>query len=246
MQQQHVAAARRLVEIGGGPHHGHAVGAPFLQHRRDDRPQFAPRRRIDADRRFVEQQQPRPRQQRAGQAELLLHAAGKLAGQTRGERAEPGEAQQPRDALGAQGARHRVQVGEQVEVLGDAQVLVEAEALRHVADRRMRRAASVAMSWPNTLMRPPAGRSRPAISRSSVVLPAPSGPTRPVIMPGWMVAEMPSSATCGAAPCAAGESVTQRVDDDDGLGHRTAGSPMVTGMPWRTPSSGFSTRMRSR
>ncbi len=138
MQQQHVAAARGLVEIGGGPHDGHAVRPALFQHRRHDRPQVAPRSRIDADRRFVEQQQPRPRQQRTGQAELLLHPAGKLTGQTRGEWAETGEAQQPRHALGAQGSGHRMQVGEQVEVLGDAQVLVEAEALRHVADRRMR------------------------------------------------------------------------------------------------------------
>ena len=32
VQQQHAAAARGLVEIGGGPDHGHAVGAAFLQH----------------------------------------------------------------------------------------------------------------------------------------------------------------------------------------------------------------------
>ncbi len=138
MQQQHVAAAGRLVEIGGGPHDGHSVGPPFLQHRGNDRPQIPARCGIHTDRRLVEQQQPRPRQQRAGQTELLLHPAGKLAGQTRGERAETGEAQQPRHALGAQSRGHRMQVGEQVEVLGDAQVLVEAEALRHVADRRMR------------------------------------------------------------------------------------------------------------
>ena len=138
MQQQHVAAAGRLVEIGGGPHDGHSVRPALFQHRRNDRPQVPTRSRIHTDRRFVEQQQPRPRQQRTGQAELLLHPAGKLTGQTRGEWAETGEAQQPRHPLGAQGRGHRMQVGEQVEVLGDAQVLVEAEALRHVADRRMR------------------------------------------------------------------------------------------------------------
>ena len=79
MQQQHAAAARRLVEIGGGPDHAHALGAALRQHRRDDRPELAARCRIDADRRLVQQQQARARQQRAGQAELLLHAAGQLA-----------------------------------------------------------------------------------------------------------------------------------------------------------------------
>jgi hypothetical protein len=41
VQQQHSAAARGLVEIGGGPDHGDPVGAAFFQHRRDDRPEFA-------------------------------------------------------------------------------------------------------------------------------------------------------------------------------------------------------------
>ena len=45
----------------------------------DDRPEFAARHRIDADRWLVQQQQARARQQRAGQAQLLLHAAGQLA-----------------------------------------------------------------------------------------------------------------------------------------------------------------------
>ena len=40
------------------------------------------------------------------------------------------------------------------------------------------------MSKPQTVIRPSSGRSSPARSRSSVVLPAPSGPTRPVTWPG--------------------------------------------------------------
>ena len=196
VQQQHAAAAGGLVEIGGGPDHGHAVGAAFLQHGGDDRPEFAARQRIDADRRLVQQQQARAGQQRAGQAELLLHAAGQLARQPRGEWRQAGEAQQPRDARGAQIARHGMQVGEQVEVFRDAEVLVQAERLRHIADRGMHRGCvgrHVVAEHRARCRR--VGRSRPAISRSSVVLPAPSGPTRPVMMPGSMRASMPSSAT---------------------------------------------------
>ena len=49
----------------------------------DHLPELAPRDRIDADARLVEQQQARLAQQRAGKAELLLHAAGELAGEPR-------------------------------------------------------------------------------------------------------------------------------------------------------------------
>ena len=41
VQQQYLPAARRLIEVGGGPDHGHAFVAAFLQHRRHDRPEFA-------------------------------------------------------------------------------------------------------------------------------------------------------------------------------------------------------------
>jgi hypothetical protein len=138
VQQQHLAAACGLVEVGGGPDHSHPIGAPFLQHGRDDCPEFPTRGWINADRRLIEQQQPGPRQQRTGQTEFLFHPSGKLAGQTFRERTKAGETQQPQHTLGAHCRAHGMQIGEQVEVLGYAQVFVQAEALRHVADRRMR------------------------------------------------------------------------------------------------------------
>ena len=60
----------------------------FVNQSQDDLPQLPARQRIDADRRLVEQQQLRRTDQRAGQAELLLHAAGQPAGQAVGEAAE--------------------------------------------------------------------------------------------------------------------------------------------------------------
>ena len=69
------------------------------QHRRHDAPQLAPRNRVHADRRFIQQQHARSRQQGAGQSQFLLHAAGKLACQPRGEGRQPGEIQQHLAAL---------------------------------------------------------------------------------------------------------------------------------------------------
>jgi hypothetical protein len=69
----------------------------------------------------------------------LLHASGQLAREARSERRQAGEAQQPLDTRGAQVARHGMQVGEQVEVFRDAEVFVQAEDLRHVANRGMHR-----------------------------------------------------------------------------------------------------------
>ena len=97
-------------------------------------PQLPPRQRIDADARLVEQQQVRGSHQRAGQAQLLLHAAGELARGPRGERRQVGHREQPSEALRADRLRYAVQVGVEIEVLLNAQVLVEPKALRHVAD----------------------------------------------------------------------------------------------------------------
>jgi hypothetical protein len=97
-------------------------------------PELAPRQRIDAHRRLVEQQQLGRSHQCAGEAELLLHAARELAGRAIGEAGEVGHRQQPLVALAAFLARYAVQVGVEVEVLLHAQVLVQAESLRHVAD----------------------------------------------------------------------------------------------------------------
>ncbi len=77
----------RLVEVGGAEQDRQSLIVHELE---DDVPQFAARQRIDADRRLVEQQQLGPADQRAGQAELLLHAAREPAGQAVGEWAERG------------------------------------------------------------------------------------------------------------------------------------------------------------
>ena len=85
-------AALGLVEVRGADQHRQALSSTSCC---DDLPQLAPRQRIDADRRLVEQQQLGRAHQRAGQAELLLHAAGELARRPRGERPEVGHLHQP-------------------------------------------------------------------------------------------------------------------------------------------------------
>ena len=93
MQHDDVAAPFGLVEIGRAEQHGQALLADEMQ---DDLPQLAARQRIDADRRLVEEEQVGRAHQRAGEAELLLHAAGKPAGKTPGERPEIGHLHQAR------------------------------------------------------------------------------------------------------------------------------------------------------
>ena len=81
--------------------------------------------------------------QGAAQAELLLHAAGQLAGRPVGEAAQPDTVQQLGDAALALGSAEAEQPGEEVGVLEDRQRRVEvlAQALRHVGDARAGRPA---------------------------------------------------------------------------------------------------------
>ncbi len=148
MQQDHLVAAFRLVQVGGAEQHAH----PLFPHQPlDDGPQLAPRHRIDADRGFVQQQQTGRPHQGAGQSEFLFHAAGQASRQPRGEAGQTHHVQQFGVASAPFGGQHPLQVGVQIQVLLDAQVLVQAEALRHVADRglhRQRLAAHVQTQHP--------------------------------------------------------------------------------------------------
>ena len=72
--------------------------------------------------------------ERAGEAQLLLHAARELAGEACAELAHAGSGQQPVRALFANMAGTSNRVGVETDVLVDREVLVETEPLRHVAD----------------------------------------------------------------------------------------------------------------
>ena len=80
---------------------------------------------------------------------------------------------------------HAVNLGEERDVLVDAEIAVQAEALREIADRvgeRAMLADRIDAEHADRGRRRP--RSRPQISRIVVVLPAPSGPISPNISPG--------------------------------------------------------------
>ena len=131
VEQHDRGAAFGFVQIRRAPNDADALIDQLVDHL----PQLAPRDRIDAHAGLVEQQQPRRVDQRAGQPELLLHAAGKLARQPVGEGGQAGKGEQTfEDPLSFQ-PDHAPQIGVQVEVFLDGQIFVQPEPLRHVADR---------------------------------------------------------------------------------------------------------------
>ena len=87
---------------------------------------------IDAGRRLVEQDQLRLVHQRAGQRELLLHAARQLVGQPRAKRRELRHVEQL--VAAALVMRDAVDLGKERDVLVNREIAIQAEALRQVAD----------------------------------------------------------------------------------------------------------------
>ena len=130
VQHDDARTARGLVQIGRRPDDGHAVVAQFADHL----PQLLPRQGVHAHAGFIQQQHARRPQQGAGDAQFLLHAAGKASGQTAGERPQRGEGQQPVEQGIAGLALQTAQTGVQAQVGHDGKVFIQAETLRHVAD----------------------------------------------------------------------------------------------------------------
>ena len=125
-----------LLHIGGG--HDDAHLRPPGTNAGDQLPEMPARQRIDAGGRLVEDQQIGIVDQRAAEAELLLHAARKLAGRPVGKGRKPGAVEQGRDAGLAMRAVMAEQPAEEIDILEDRQCRIEiaAEALRHVGDAR--------------------------------------------------------------------------------------------------------------
>ena len=118
-----------LIKIRGAPEDQHAVVGQFMHHT----PQFAARDRIDAHPRLIQQQHLGLAYQRTGQPQLLLHAAGKLAGQAIGKVSEIGKFQQLLEGSLARFAGDAAQIGIQRQVFHHRQVFIQAEFLRHIA-----------------------------------------------------------------------------------------------------------------
>ncbi len=136
IQHDDMVAGVRLIEIGGADDDRQALVAHEAV---DDLPELATRQRVDAGGGLVEQEQRRRRDQGAGQAELLFHAAGELAGQPIHERGERRHLHQGWVSVAPGGGAHPVQIGVEIEVLSHLEVVVEAKPLRHVTDATLDR-----------------------------------------------------------------------------------------------------------
>ena len=156
----------------------------LLGQRRDPPPELAPRQRIGAAGRLVEEQDlaaraaaPPPSPGAACSRPAIARSASCISGFSSNCRERPG------DALALAAAAKPVGAGEEIQVLGDRELPVERELLRHVADALPGRRARGAQIEPATRSVPPVAGSRPQSMRNVVVLPAPFGPSRPKISP---------------------------------------------------------------
>src|SRR5216683_4761983 len=177
MQQRDSMASLGLVQVRRRVDDRHALTHQRIQHR----PEFAPRNRIDAVGRLVEQQHLRRVNQRAYQSKLLLHPTRELARETGAKLANSTRRQQFRRPRFPIDSPHAEQVRVETDVLVDAEILVQPEALRHVTNEMLDSFRSRATSHPATVAWPESGANTPAEIRIVVVLPAPSGPTIPNI-----------------------------------------------------------------
>src|SRR5690606_40167743 len=100
--------------------------------------ELAPRDRIDARRRLVEEQDGRAVHQRTGEREPLLVAERKLVRRYGEVATEVEHLDHLRDALALLAPREAVNAGEEFQVLAHRQEPVERELLRHVAQAKLR------------------------------------------------------------------------------------------------------------
>ena len=125
---------------------------------------------------------------------------------------------------------HAVDLGEERDVLVDAQIAVQAEALRQVADRLGEPPMLADRIEAEHADRAARRRcSRPQIIRIVVVLPAPSGPIRPNISPRSTVSD--SSPTASDRPYR----LTTPVERDGASSARTGSPPRPACRAFSTP-----------
>ena len=121
-------AALGLVHVVGRDEHGQPLGGELV----DLVPELAPRLRVDAGRRLVEEEELRLVHDAGGKRQALLPAARQRAGELVLAVGQAEALQRPVDIVAAR--LEVVEARDEVEILADGQVLVEREALRHVAD----------------------------------------------------------------------------------------------------------------
>ena len=123
-------AALRLVHVVRGDQHGGAAARQLV----DLLPELAAADRVHPGRRLVEEEQGRGVDGGAGEGHALLPAARERAGDLVAPVGEPALSQHLLHAGGADARGHAVQSGVEAQILVHREILVEAEALGHVAD----------------------------------------------------------------------------------------------------------------
>ena len=133
-------------------------------------------RRVEVGEWLVEEDKLRFRGQRPRQRDTLLLTAGELVRHTLLESRHPDEIKQLRDPPRFVGAFRQAEA----DVGRDAEVGEEGEVLEDMATRRFsgaRKLLGPLKTRPSSSISPASGASKPAMSRSSVVLPQPLGPS---------------------------------------------------------------------
>ena len=123
-------AVLRLLQVVRGDEHRHAGRGHLV----DERPEAAAGEGIDAARGLVQEDDARAVQDRAREGQLLPPAAGQLARQAMLLPAQARHLDRPLLPLARGGTPQAVHAAEEADVLQRRQVLVQAEALAHVAD----------------------------------------------------------------------------------------------------------------
>ena len=128
--------ALRLLHVSGGDQDAHL--RLTLADAVDQIPKLRPREGIDAGGGFIEDQQLRVVNERAAQAELLLHPPGELSCRAVAKRRQAGTLEQLIDADVAFGFIMAEQTGEEIDVFIDRQGMVEVlpQPLGHPGDFR--------------------------------------------------------------------------------------------------------------
>ena len=121
-------AALGFVHVVGGNQRREAVG----RHVVDEVPELASRLDVDAGGRLVEQQQARLVEHAGGEREALFPAARQLAGELAAPILELHALDDRLDRSPA--VLHLEDAGDEIEILEDREVVVQTEALRHIAD----------------------------------------------------------------------------------------------------------------
>src|SRR5216683_3992952 len=133
-QDDDVRATLGFVKIRSAEQHRETLLIDELQ---DNCPQLAPRQWIDTDRGLIEKQELWRADKGASEAELLLHSPRQPADLALDERAERRHFHQSRITVAPLVGSDSMQIGVEVEIFLDAEILVQPESLRHIANLRL-------------------------------------------------------------------------------------------------------------